>query len=64
MSLAETIDLELAMTHHALSLVELSQVHACTYTGGGSAYTVHYKEGALGDGVGARLWAVAHLLCR
>lgn len=26
--------------------------------------SVHIKEGALGDGLGARVWVVAHTLCR
>eukprot|EP00877_Chromochloris_zofingiensis_P003053 jgi/Chrzof1/12749/Cz07g06050.t1 len=26
--------------------------------------TVHIREGALGDGLGVKVWAVAHVLCR
>ena len=26
--------------------------------------SIHITEGALGDGLGARVWVVAHTLCR
>ena len=28
------------------------------------ALSINIKEGALGDGLGARVWVVAHTLCR
>jgi len=36
------------------------QVSDFTYGG----MTVRIREGALGDGLGAKVWTVAHMLCR
>lgn len=37
-----------------------AQVITCQYDG----LTVQIREGPLGDGLGARVWAIAHVLCR
>lgn len=42
-----------------------TRIRSCTYpTSDGRDITVQIKEGALGDGVGAKLWTVAHVMCR
>jgi hypothetical protein len=41
-------------------LMLLLQVSSFSYDG----VTVYIREGALGDGLGAKVWSVCHIMCR
>lgn len=40
----------------------LPPLQVCSFSYGG--VTVHLREGALGDGLGAKVWSVCHIMCR